>query len=112
LWFKATISKKLPWHHDPQAPKRHPQAHFFLGHPPKKNDAGEAYMLNFTYEDDIKIKNKYVAGISRTFYLSTETFSRPPQSRETIPLNISNMKYFLSANFNGQHFFAGINMLL
>jgi hypothetical protein len=43
-------------------------------------------MLNFTYEDNIKIKNKHAAGISRTFYLSTETISRPPQSRETIPL--------------------------
>jgi hypothetical protein len=45
------------------------------------------HMLNFTYENDIKIKNKHVAGISRTFfYLSTETISRPLQSRETIPL--------------------------
>jgi hypothetical protein len=44
-------------------------------------------MLNFTYEDDIEIKNKHVAGVSRTFYLSTESISRPPQSRETIPLN-------------------------
>jgi hypothetical protein len=45
------------------------------------------HMLNFTYEDDIKIKNKHVVGISKTFYLSIETISRPPQSRETIPLN-------------------------
>jgi hypothetical protein len=44
-------------------------------------------MLNFTNEDDIKIKNKHVAGISRAFYQSTETISRPPKSRETIPLN-------------------------
>jgi hypothetical protein len=44
-------------------------------------------MFNFTYEDDIKIKSKHVAGISRTFHLSIETLSRPPQSRETIPLN-------------------------
>jgi hypothetical protein len=43
-------------------------------------------MLNFTYEDDIKIKYKHVAGISRTYYLSKETISRLPQSRETIPL--------------------------
>jgi hypothetical protein len=43
-------------------------------------------MLNFTYVDDIKIKNTHAAGISMTFYLSTETISRPPQSRETIPL--------------------------
>jgi hypothetical protein len=43
-------------------------------------------MLNFKYEDDIKIKNKHVPGMSRTFYLSKETISRPPQSRETIPL--------------------------
>jgi hypothetical protein len=47
-------------------------------------------MFNFTYEDDIKIKNKHVAGISRTFYLSIETISRPPRSRETIPLRIKN----------------------
>jgi hypothetical protein len=43
-------------------------------------------MLNFTYEDDIKIKNKHVAGISRTYYLPIQTISRPLQSRETIPL--------------------------
>jgi hypothetical protein len=29
---------------------------------------------------------RHVAGISRTFYLSTETISRPLQPRETIPL--------------------------
>jgi hypothetical protein len=34
-------------------------------------------MLNFTYEEDVKIKNKHVAGISRTFYLSIETIRRP-----------------------------------
>jgi hypothetical protein len=46
-------------------------------------------MLNFTYKDDLKIKNKHVAGISRTFYLSIETIRRPThsQSRETILLN-------------------------
>jgi hypothetical protein len=49
-------------------------------------------MLNFTYEDDIKIKNKHVEGISRTFYLSTETISRPPKSRETIPLGNDTLK--------------------
>jgi hypothetical protein len=43
-------------------------------------------MLNFTHEDNVKIKNKYAAGISMTFYLSIETISSPPQSRETIPL--------------------------
>jgi hypothetical protein len=43
-------------------------------------------MLNFTYEDDVKIKNKHVAGVSRTYYLSIETISRPPQSRDTIHL--------------------------
>jgi hypothetical protein len=26
-------------------------------------------MLNFTHEDDIKIKNKHVAGISRAFFI-------------------------------------------
>jgi hypothetical protein len=41
-------------------------------------------MINFTYEDDIEIKNKHVAGISITFYLPIEAFRRPPQSRETI----------------------------
>jgi hypothetical protein len=45
-------------------------------------------MLNFTYEDDVKIKNNHVAGVARTYYLSIETISRPPQSRETIPLKI------------------------
>jgi hypothetical protein len=45
-----------------------------------------SHMLNFTYEDDLKLKKKHVAGVSRTFYLSTEAISRPPQSRETIPL--------------------------
>jgi hypothetical protein len=49
-------------------------------------------MLNFTYEDDIKIKNKHAVGISRTFYLSIETISRPPQSRETIHLNLCGHK--------------------
>jgi hypothetical protein len=43
-------------------------------------------MLNFTYEDDIEVKNKNVAGISLAFYLPIETIRRPPQSRETIPL--------------------------
>jgi hypothetical protein len=44
-------------------------------------------MLNFTCEDDIKIKYKQAAGISRAYYLSKETNSRPPQSFETIPLS-------------------------
>jgi hypothetical protein len=37
-------------------------------------------MLNFAYEGDIKIENKYNAGISRTgtIYLATETICRPP----------------------------------
>jgi hypothetical protein len=35
----------------------------------------------------LKLKKKHVAGVSRTFYLSTETNIRPPQSRETIPLS-------------------------
>jgi hypothetical protein len=50
-------------------------------------------MLNFTYEDNIKIKSKHVAGISKTFHQSIETHSRPPQSRETIPLKTNNMQY-------------------
>jgi hypothetical protein len=69
------------------------QAHFFSGSPPprrretKKRSRRSIHMLNFTYEDDIKIKYEQVVGISRTYYLSKETISRPPQSRETIPLN-------------------------
>jgi hypothetical protein len=51
-------------------------------------------MLNFTYEDDIKIKNKHFAGISRTYYLPIQTISRPPQSRETIPLNLKIMRVY------------------
>jgi hypothetical protein len=43
----------------------------------------------FTYKYAIKIKNKHVAGVSRTFYLSKEIISRPPQSRETIPIRLS-----------------------
>jgi hypothetical protein len=45
--------------------------------------------LIFTYEDDIKIKNKHDTDISWTFYLAVyvEIISRPPpQSRETIPV--------------------------
>jgi hypothetical protein len=48
-------------------------------------------VLNFTNEDDIKIKNKHVAGLSMTYYLSIKTISMPPQSRETIPLNNRNL---------------------
>jgi hypothetical protein len=43
-------------------------------------------MLNFAYEDDIKIRNKYFPAISRILYLSKKTISRPPQSHVTIPL--------------------------
>jgi hypothetical protein len=65
---------------------------FPLGHPPPRRRATKkrcwqtipVHMIHFTYED-IKIKNKYVVGIPRTFYLSTE-ISRSLQSRETIPL--------------------------
>jgi hypothetical protein len=63
-----------------------------LGGGRRKSEASKAHMLNFTYEDDIKFKNKHVAGISRTFYLSVETISRPPQSRETIPLSYMTLK--------------------
>jgi hypothetical protein len=35
------------------------------------------HMLNFEY-DDIKMGNKYLAAISWTLYLSTESISRPP----------------------------------
>jgi hypothetical protein len=77
-------------HPAPQEQKRHHRRKFSLDHPPpmkRETYWRSIHMLNFTYEDDIKIKNKHVAGISRTFYLSTETISRPPQSCETIPLN-------------------------
>jgi hypothetical protein len=62
---------------------------FTPNHPPLKRRETyrrSIHMSNFTYEDDIKIKNKHVAEISMTFYLSIETISSPPQSRETIPL--------------------------
>jgi hypothetical protein len=60
------------------------------GHPPprRREKYGRSmHVLNFTYEDNIKIKYKQAAGISRTYYLSKETISRPLQSRETIPLS-------------------------
>jgi hypothetical protein len=44
------------------------------------------YMLNFVYEEDIKIRTKYFPAISMILYLSKKTISRPPQSHETIPL--------------------------
>jgi hypothetical protein len=50
--------------------------------------------VEFTYEDDIENKNKYVAGTSRTICVSSETINRPPQSRETIPLN-TKLKYII-----------------
>jgi hypothetical protein len=49
---------------------------------------GGGRLTGEAYEDDIKIKYKQVVGISRTYYLSKETISRPPQSRETIPSNM------------------------
>jgi hypothetical protein len=68
---------------------------FSPDHPPprrRQTYQRSIHMLNFTYEDDIKIKNKHVAGISRTFYLVTETISRLPQSRETIPLRSTSVQ--------------------
>jgi hypothetical protein len=46
------------------------------------------FITSFKYEEEIKIKYKQVAGISRTYYqpISVETISRSPQSRKTIPL--------------------------
>jgi hypothetical protein len=52
----------------------------------KKRCRRNIHTLNFTREDAIKIKYYQVVGISRTYYLSIETISRPPQSRETVPL--------------------------
>jgi hypothetical protein len=49
-------------------------------------------MLNVTNEDDIQIKYKHVTGISRTYYLPIQNISRPPQSRETIPLKAEMVK--------------------
>jgi hypothetical protein len=53
-------------------------------------------MFNFKYEDDFKIKNKYFAAISSVFYLPKKTIGRPPQSRETIPLNMKIIPLILS----------------
>jgi hypothetical protein len=47
-------------------------------------------ILNFKYEDDIKIYDKYFPAIFRILYLSSETISRPPQSHATIPLKGKN----------------------
>jgi hypothetical protein len=46
-------------------------------------------MSNFRYEDGFKINNKYFPAIPRILCLSAENISRPPQSHETIPLNVS-----------------------
>jgi hypothetical protein len=78
-------------HPAPQSKKDARRRIFPPDHPPsrrrvtKKGCRRSIHMFNFTYEDNIKIKNKHVAGISMTFYLSIETISRPPQSHETIP---------------------------
>jgi hypothetical protein len=69
LWIPPRTSKK-----DTRRRK------FSLDHsPPKRRETyrGSIHMLNFTYEDAIKIKNKHVAGISRTFYLSAISRSLP-----------------------------------
>jgi hypothetical protein len=42
----------------------------------RSHAAKHTHMLNFEYEDDMKMKNKYLMAISRT--LSTETISRGP----------------------------------
>jgi hypothetical protein len=78
------VKKSRPAEH-----KRRLRSNFSGDHPPlrRRNTYRPCtHVSNFTYEDDIKIKNKNLAGIPRPFYLSTETISRPPQSRETIPL--------------------------
>jgi hypothetical protein len=67
------------------APQEHTGGH---PRPAGRRCQRSIHMLSSTYEDDIKIKNKHVAGISTTFYLSIETISRPSESRETIPLNL------------------------
>jgi hypothetical protein len=70
-----------------------PRFTLLLGGGRHKSDTSKAYMLNFTYEDDTKIKNKHVTGISRTYYISIQSISRPTQSRETIPLSF-HIQYF------------------
>jgi hypothetical protein len=44
--------------------------------------------LNFNFENGFEIKNNHDPGISRILSQSNKTFSRPPQSRETVPLNL------------------------
>jgi hypothetical protein len=63
------------------------------------------HMSNLTYEDDIKIKSKHVAHISRTFYQSIETLSRPPQSHETSPLIVSHSTGMFYPGFQIQTLF-------
>jgi hypothetical protein len=71
-----------------------PRFTLLLGGWRRKSNTGEAYryippgMLNFTYEDDIKIKNKHVEGISRTYYLPIQTISRPPPISWEYPFNL------------------------
>jgi hypothetical protein len=57
--FKNRLNLKMP-----------AGAAFSPGHPPtrrRETSPAKNTHFNFTYEDDIKIKNKLVAGISRTF---------------------------------------------
>jgi hypothetical protein len=87
---KDTAKSKI----DTAKSKRNPQKHF--AHRQVPSHCGVyfemrcrkyTHMLNFVYEDGIKIRNKYFPAISRILYLSKKTISRPPQSHETIPLN-------------------------
>jgi hypothetical protein len=53
------------------------------------------HLLNFEYENAIKLKNKWLAAISRTLNLSTDTISRPPQYRKAVLLILMNPKLFV-----------------
>jgi hypothetical protein len=75
---------------------------FSPGHPSSRRSETyrpSIHTLNFTYEDDHKIKFKYFAGTSRTICLSTETISRPPQSCETISLKVAHARTFKYCTF-------------
>jgi hypothetical protein len=72
--FGWSSRKLFIWQHWP--------VHFAPRHVPSHG----INMLNFRYEDGVKINNNYFPALSRELSLSTETISKPPQSHETIPL--------------------------
>jgi hypothetical protein len=91
IYYPPSIKVRYRWDYPPKSAEKirqtaaspphwskFPPFTLLLGGGRRASDTGN--MLKFTYTDDIKIKNEHVAGISGTFYLSTETISRPPQS--------------------------------